>query len=264
MKRPSGKREVRRSKSTISPGNFPRMTEAEIADPKTVFDNYKAGWYDASVSYWSKQEPTVDGMLGGYPELARFDIISSRDLVQKYQNVPKFRRKAVLGNECVADCGCGIGRVAASVLSDHFHEIDLIDPVERFADIAVQALGTAAVRVRKIIAGVQNWIPDRCYDAFWIQWVILYLTDDDAVSFLSRCRQNLKINGLIFIKDNLASNDLKGKREEAQFFQEDRSVCRAYSHYLALFKRAKLKLVEVEKQDHWPEAILPLYTFVVQ
>jgi protein N-terminal methyltransferase len=236
----------------------------EIADPKAVFKQHSEGWYSISTAYWSQQLANVDGMLGGYPELDAIDTLSSRELIQKYQNPPRNRSKFALGKTCVADCGCGIGRVASTILCDYFSEIDLIDPVEHFVDVAAQTLQRGCPRVRKFVGGVQNWIPDRGYDAFWIQWIIMYLTDDDAIAFLARCKANLKTNGLIFIKDNLASVDLKLERKEAQFFPRDRSICRVYTHFRELFKAAKLTLVETVRQERWPEDLLPLYTFVLQ
>jgi protein N-terminal methyltransferase len=238
--------------------------EVAIADPKVVFEEHGEGWYAISTAYWSRQHPSVDGMLGGYPELDAVDALSSRELIQKYQNPPRSRSKFALGKTCVADCGCGIGRVASTILCDYFIEIDLIDPVEHFVDIAVQSLQETDCHVRKFVSGVQDWIPDRRCDAFWIQWVVMYLTDDDAIAFLGRCKAHLNPNGLIFIKDNLASADLKLEASEAQFFPQARSICRAYKHYRALFKAAKLTVVEVAKQERWPEALLPLYTFVLR
>jgi protein N-terminal methyltransferase len=236
----------------------------EVRNPAEVFEEYKDSWYTMSSAYWARQEPTTDGMLGGFRHLTGFDVLTSRDLIQKYQNPPPARSKFRLGNRTVADCGCGVGRVSHFVLSDYFSEIDLVDPVESFIDVAIKTVAKDGVKVRKIVTGAQDWHPDRLYDAFWIQWVIMYLTDVDAVAFLQRCKAHLNPNGLIFLKDNLASSDLKSKKEEAQFFVEDRGVCRAHIHYLEIIKLAGLTVVEGFKQDQWPDDMLPLFCFVLK
>jgi protein N-terminal methyltransferase len=229
------------------------------ANPDTVFAEHKDTWYATSSAYWARQEPTVNGMLGGYRQLTGVDVLMSCDIISKYQSA-----KARLGNGAVADCGCGIGRVAHFVLTDYFKEIDLIDPVERFLSVAVETLSGDSATVRTFHCGVQDWIPPRRYDAFWIQWAVMYLTDADAIAFLARCKANLNRNGLIFVKDNLAADDKATKREAAQFFVEDRGICRAYTHYMELFRNAGLALVEEVKQDQWPEDMLPLYCFVLK
>jgi protein N-terminal methyltransferase len=235
-------------------------SEPVHADPATVFEKYKSDWYETSSAYWAKQTPSVDGMLGGYEQLTGFDCFHSRDLIEKYQTA----HKNPLGKLCVADCGCGIGRVSHYVLSDYFSEIDLIDPVEHFLTEAVKLLSKSKVTVRQFVSGAQDWVPDRAYDAFWIQWVIMYMTDDDAVAFLQRCKAHLRPNGKIFVKDNLGSKKLDKPKERAEFFEEDRGICRVYSHYLELFASAGVKVVESERQKGWPEDMLALFTWVLQ
>ena len=234
--------------------------EPRVADPDQVFQEYKDGWYQTSTEYWARQDSSVNGMLGGFRELTGVDVLDSEALIDKYQSV----RRNPLGREVVADCGCGIGRVSQYCLASHFSHIDLIDPVEHFVDKAVEVLKDENVTTTKIVAGIQDWSPARDYDAYWIQWAIMYLTDEDAIAFLKRCKAKLRPNGLIFVKDNIADSNIKSKREEAQFFVDDRGICRAYCHYLELFEKAGLKTVEIVKQKDWPEDLLPLYTFVLK
>jgi protein N-terminal methyltransferase len=230
------------------------------ADPNALFAEYGTDWYPVATGYWARQEASVNGMLGGFEQLTGFDILSAREFIEKYQS----RRKNPLGKQSVADCACGIGRVAKWALADYFAEIDLVDAVAHFLDQAADVVAKEGATVRKIVSGIQEWIPDRDYDAFWIQWGLMYLTDVDCVNFLRRCKQHLKPNGLIFVKDNLASADVKAARDTAQFFKEDRGLCRAYQHYCDLFKEANLQFVEGERLKQWPSYMLPLYTFILQ
>lgn len=235
----------------------------QTANPDAIFEKYKDSWYNVSTSYWAKQEKTVDGMLGGYHELTGFDTLSSREIIEKYQNPPRKLKLRKLGSSRIADCGCGIGRVSHFALADYFQIIDLIDPVADFIEEAKKLLSEDVVQINTYVSGIQDWVPTTEYDAFWVQWAIMYLKDEDAINFLKRCKEHLNPNGYIFIKDNISSSDLKLQKQKATFYVEDRGICRVYSHYLDLFKQAGLQLVESTPQENWPSDLLPVYTFVL-
>ncbi|KAK8866615.1 Alpha N-terminal protein methyltransferase 1B [Tritrichomonas musculus] len=236
----------------------------QIADPDKMFEKYKDEWYNISTLYWSKQENNVEGMLGGYSSLTEIDITSSTNIIEKYQNPPQNKKYTKLGNNRIADCGSGIGRVSHSVLSKFFKSIDLIDPVDKFLEEAKKNLANDNVEIRTFTEGIQAWSPDYEYDAYWAQWAIMYLTDTDAINFLKRCKEHLNKNGYIFIKDNISSSNIKQKKEEATFYSQGCGICRVFSHYLQLFQKANLKVIEIQKQKNWPKELLPVYTFVLQ
>jgi hypothetical protein len=79
-----------------------------------------------------------------------------------------------------------------------------------------------------------------------------------------RCKENLKPNGLVFVKDNLATANRRAAKEEARFFVEDRGLCRVYSHDTELFAAAGLTLVETVQQDQWPHYLCPVFCFVLK
>ena len=45
----------------------------------------------------------------------------------------------------------------------------------------------------------------RRYDTIWAQWVLLYLTDDDLVLFLERCKKGLTRRGKSSMCDGIFS-----------------------------------------------------------
>ncbi|KAH0788751.1 Alpha N-terminal protein methyltransferase 1 [Histomonas meleagridis] len=235
-----------------------------LANPDDVFKKFQGNWYNVSTDYWSKQNPNVNGMLGGYEWLSGIDVLNTEDIIKKYQNIPQKTKLPKMGHQIIADCGAGIGRVSQHVFSSYFDSIDLIDPIASFLEVATQNLKSSNIPIRTIVSGIQDWTPDCDYDAFWIQWAIMYLTDEDAISFLKRCKAHLKPNGYIFVKDNIGTKNLKEKKENATFYEEDRGICRTYVHYIELFKNAGLKLIESQKQTGWDQGLLPLYTFVLK
>eukprot|EP01066_Platyproteum_vivax_P000230 Platyproteum_vivax@DN10264_c0_g1_i1.p1 len=81
------------------------------------------------------------------------------------------------------------------------------------------------------VAPLQSFIPkEHYYDCVWIQWVALYLTDDDFIKFLQRCERSLLPNGVIVLKENMTG--------DAQFEvdNDDNSIMRSYRHYEELKK----------------------------
>jgi hypothetical protein len=41
------------------------------------------------------------------------------------------------------------------------------------------------------------------YTCIWIQWCLLYLTDEDVVTLFERAREGLQPGGLIMVKENI-------------------------------------------------------------
>lgn len=94
--------------------------------------------------------------------------------------------------------------------------------------------------------------PGKYYDIIWIQWVIIYLTDNDMILFLKRAKEALSPNGLIVIKENC--------KDEDQFYldTEDNSITRSYEHMAVLFKEAGLTVVKNEIQRGFPSSLIPV------
>ncbi|EAY19323.1 adrenal gland protein, putative [Trichomonas vaginalis G3] len=228
---------------------------SENLNPDITYKGNKEEWYKISKGFWENQDKTDSGMLDGYIQVSGSDIYESRDLIEKYQ------KKKKLGNTKAADCGSGIGRVSYLCLMDYFKHIDLIDPVASFLDVAEQKFD--GFPCRKYPVGIQDWIPEDNYDVFWCQWSIMYLTDEDCIKFLQRCKQHLLPNGLIIIKDNICDRDVKAGLETFEVDTNDNSLLRSYKVYLNLFVKAGLHLVEAVKQTNYPKYLLPLYTFVL-
>jgi len=229
----------------------------DIVNPDDVYDQYSENWYKISEEYWKNHEPSVSGMLDGFPEMSASDLKTSNEIIRNYQ------KKGDLGDFNAVDCGCGIGRVSKNVLSKYFKEIDLVDPINEFLLVAKQSLdGVCPATTYNI--GLQSWTPEKTYDLFWIQWALLYLTDKDALALLSRIKSHMSNKGLIIIKDNVAHRNKRASKSQAQFRVTDNSVNRVYKHYIDLFKEAGLTLIDSFEQKQWDSNLLPLYTFVLK
>jgi protein N-terminal methyltransferase len=172
-------------------------------------------------------------MIDGPISVSEADLSHSRGIVELYIH------ERGLPTDSIADIACGIGRVSVALLSQYFRRIDLVEPVDRFAHKAESDLVAVGITVNKSVVMAQEWIPTRTYDAFWLQWAVLALTDSDSVALLIRCREALNENGVIFVKKNAVASD---RRDDAVWDHLTRSLARTDSHLRALFTAAGLSV----------------------
>ena len=229
--------------------------ESRLANPSDVFNLFSDDWYGTSLDYWQAQEPTVEGMLGGVPEYDQYDIETSKTVIENFFPVKR--------GKC-ADVASGIGRVSEKLLRFHFDCIDLVEPVEKFLNEAKNRLN-GLVEFRTILKSAQEWEIECLYDCFWLQWVLFFLKDDDAISFLKKCKEHLTENGRIIIKDNISTMDKSEPISNSQWFPVDRSIARVYSHFWEICYAAGLE-IEYEKMVDYCEYedLMPLIILVLK
>ncbi|EAY02662.1 hypothetical protein TVAG_253130 [Trichomonas vaginalis G3] len=237
---------------------------AGSANPDQVFEVYKGKWYQTGVKYWESQDSNNNGMLGGLPQ------VSSTDAIQSEQFVSKYQLNHGMGCQKCADIGAGIGRVSELILSKYFKEIDLVEPVQKFVDVAKEKLKNKVI-LKTYTCGAQDWKIDGVFDCFWAQWTIMFLTDEDAIKFLKNCKEHLNTNGFIFVKDNVANPNKQAQKDEANWNPEDCSIARTYMHYKELFQKSGLtvqeeyidELPDEDEIGFDPQELMPIYTFVL-
>ncbi|GJQ08694.1 hypothetical protein GpartN1_g485.t1 [Galdieria partita] len=206
-------------------------------------------WYSVAKSYWHKQDPSLDGMLGGYSNLSDIDIHASWNFLQSLQ----------LPSRTIAlDFGSGIGRVATELLTKIFEQVDLLEPNIEFVGLAKQKISESQLG-RIFCCSMQEFVPevDRKYDLIWIQWCIIYLTDDDLVEFLRRCKSCLNTNGLICIKDNVS-------RKHFVVDTNDASITRTKEQYEELFRQAGLHILCCQVQEKFPRELFPVFMYALE
>ena len=85
-----------------------------------------------------------------------------------------------------------------------------------------------------------------------------YLRDDDFEKFLKRAQKALKPGGMIIIKDNHSSSN------NFIYDDDDKSICRSYSHFLRLFRKLELEIVEDKKVLGFPKGLFPVRFFALR
>ncbi|CAK8997715.1 N-terminal Xaa-Pro-Lys N-methyltransferase 1-B (Alpha N-terminal protein methyltransferase 1A-B) (Methyltransferase-like protein 11A-B) (X-Pro-Lys N-terminal protein methyltransferase 1A-B) (NTM1A-B) [Durusdinium trenchii] len=139
----------------------------------------RRGWYQKAADHWAAQAATLDGVLGGFPETSEPDLRESRRRSRHRRPRGQTLRNA------------RSSWIAALEL-DGFERVDLVEPNDRLLEEAKKQAPAPSPE--------GNWLR---YDVIWAQWVLLYLTDEDLVAFLQRCKKGLRPNGMIFVKENV-------------------------------------------------------------
>lgn len=224
-------------------------------------DETRRQWYRTAYVYYETESTcpaTVDGVLGGFANLSKRDLEGSRNFIQYL--ISSIRPELKLTKEendglptHACECGAGIGRVSKGLLFPlGITQCDLVEPSPRLISAAPDYLGDEySAKCRYFCTGLQDFEPSaQYYDIIWIQWVIIYLTDEDLIEFLKRCSLGLRKNGVIVIKDNTC------EQEAFIVDRSDASVTRSFPYILAIAELAGLRVVYQTFQEDFPTNIL--------
>lgn len=215
--------------------------------------------HQAAIAYWSATEPTVNGVLGGYPEVSRIDLQGSSNFLAKLRRGSKHHPPGKKLKRAV-DCGAGIGRITEGFLSKVAEKTDIVEPVKSFTDQIKGKDGVGEV----YNVGLEAWHPERDglgpYDLIWNQWCVGQLTDAQFVDYLKRLPKVLSEGGWIVVKENLSNHHLG----EDVFDEEDSSVTRTDVKFRKLFEEAGLRLVSTELQKGMPKGLYAVRAYALQ
>jgi protein N-terminal methyltransferase len=222
------------------------------------------------LAYWDSVPSTVNGMLGGYDYISKVDLRSSLNFIAKLRSEsPSLTSSNHVLLPRAVDCGAGIGRVTAGVLSRVANKIDLVEPVAKFSSCAAQLRTTRAEEMSGpgvvdtiYTISLQTWTPapDTKYNLIWFQWCLGHLNSEQAISCLERCRNGLAEGGWIVVKENL-STDRQGRDV---FDKLDSAVTRAEESWKVLFREAGLRIIRTELCKGFPREILPVRIFALR
>jgi len=218
-------------------------------DPREV----SSGWHARNVHFWRQQRSDLRGATGG--GVSRADLAFTNKVVDDLM-----RRRSGLRFRRALDCGAGIGRVTDAVLRKCCEHVDLLEFVKRHLDVArarLPAHGKAGCTFGFHCSSVQKFaIKTDSYDLVWCQWLLMYLTDSDAIDFLTRARRGLAEGGFMLLKENVSLGDLATYFDDksGDLWDEDTSAggpvscVRTPMHYEALIMQAGLQVVEMWQQ----------------
>ncbi|XP_042868161.1 N-terminal Xaa-Pro-Lys N-methyltransferase 1-like [Penaeus japonicus] len=223
--------------------------ESRVVDASDVQKD--PAFYSDAAAYWDTIPATVNGMLGGLGHISASDISGSDAYLKSI-----FKMKNPPGHGRAVDCGAGIGRITKHLLQKHFGKVDLVEQCQNFIDKARESFKGSKKVTEFYCVGLQNFNPEpNTYDVIWCQWVLGHLTDTDLEDFFRRMAQGLKPNGVIVVKENVASSG------EVEFDEVDSSVTRPESEILDIVERAELKVLKNTKQPNFPKGLYEVKMF---
>lgn len=211
-----------------------------------------------ALAYWSSTAPTVSGVLGGFPEVSRVDIIGSSTFLAKLRRKSKHHPPGQkLSRAC--DCGAGIGRITTGLLSKVAEAVDIVEPIKAMTDKLEREPGIGTIWN----VGLEDWPledHDHVYDLVWNQWCVGQLKDAQFVAYLRRLPSVLSDGGWIIVKENLSNHG----GDEDVYDETDSSVTRTEANFLKLFEEAGLKVVATELQKGMPKGLYPVRAWALQ
>lgn len=212
----------------------------------------------AAIAYWSSTPATVDGVLGGYPQVSRVDLQGSANFLAKLRRQSKHFPPSNGKLKRVVDCGAGIGRITKGFLNKVAETVDIVEPVKAFTDQVKDEPCVGEI----YNVGLEQWHPEGngTYDVVWNQWCVGQLTDEQLVAYLRRLPPALKEGGWIIVKENL-SNQYLG---EDVYDETDSSVTRTDVKFRELFDQAGLRIVLTEQQKGFPKDLYQVRSYALQ
>jgi protein N-terminal methyltransferase len=247
------------------------MWETALADSSPPMDagdtsvrklSDKSRWYQKSSDYWNTQSATVEGMLGGLDKLSERDLRMSESFLDLLQRRHGLRTGAGC---CCVDVGAGIGRITRAILLPRFAVCDMLEQNPAYLEESVNYIGSSSPDVgvvgKRMAMGMQDFEVEDAktgssclgrYSLVWIQWVCIYLTDDDFVSFICKLLLCLAPGGIICMKDNIAP---RGKKNGFVFDKSDSSIMRSDKYMKALFAKAGAIVISEAKQQDFPNDV---------
>ncbi|PCG89170.1 Hypothetical protein PENO1_106210 [Penicillium occitanis (nom. inval.)] len=273
---------------------IPPIPPAPTSNPDSNINRF------SSLEYWNNMPPTVNGMIGGFPQVSRIDLRGSANFLAKIRRFFRLGTEGELDPVTSqssrgkskklrrgVDCGAGIGRITEGFLGEVCETVDVVEPVAKFAEVIQRSslmkrnkTATTMVEIDKnaenttetpekegiieniYIIGLENWIPTEKYDIIWNQWCIGHLNDSELIRYLQRAANALTPHGIIVVKENTSVDP-----EGSDIYDElDSSVTRTDEKFRRLFRYAGLKLIKVEEQLGFPMhlGLLPVMMYALR
>lgn len=100
------------------------------------------------------------------------------------------------------------------------------------------------------------------YDCIWLQWFLMYLTDEDLIAALKESAAHLTTgengeSGLIYVKENVKAKDFIVDKD-------DNCVIRSPEYFNLIFEAAGLEVIHSSKQPGWRKDLYDIILWVLK
>jgi len=151
-------------------------------------------YYNEQRYFWRQQKDDVAGMMCN-PEAFDFEA-SERNEIISY--LPDLRGKRIL------EPAAGIGRFTTYFASVAEH-VTAIDFVDKFIKKNIKASSSFLNTTHHIGNMMDVDIENESFDLVFVNWLLMYLRDDDARVLCDRIEKWLKPEGEIFLRESCVS-----------------------------------------------------------
>ncbi|CAD8147577.1 unnamed protein product [Paramecium octaurelia] len=200
----------------------------------------KQSMKEINKQFWAKQSITNSSMLGGYDEINNVDIQQSELFLLK--NIQQFNT--------LLELGAGVGRISEQLFTKYFKEIHLVEREAKFVNESKRKLSKFNCQYYQM--SVEEFEPQTHYDCIWIQWISMYLTDQDFCNMLSKYKKSP-----IILKENISSQDY-------QYDEEDASITRSDRIYQNLIKQCGFQIMDQQFQEGLPNDIYKIKFYLLK
>ena len=208
--------------------------------------------YSKLSGFWNNLAPRVQGKYSvNYLMDKKHELIARhrfvKDLKFIISNLPQNR-------EGLLDLGCGTGNYLEK-LAPLFSYSEGID----FSRLSINIAKQKFKNIKNIKIRCENVIQTKLkknFDLINVSEVLMYLDNEDVVSLLKKTNNHLNKNGLITLRESIASNKTVNLD-----VGEHKTIRRTISEFYKLFSEAGLKVTKVEQNYDYNYAWISALTF---
>ena len=173
---------------------------------------------DPKLAYWQKQQPNIGSMLLN-PDALEID---KHERIQILDTLPDLSRKSIL------ELGAGIGRFTSYFASVSKHVI-AIDFNQNFIDKNIE-LNSCFDNIEYQCSNVMALsFSDNLFDFVFVNWLFMYLEDDEVKEMSDRIYRWLRPNGKLFLRESCITDSKGNPPLNHMLLNDDHN--HIYSHY---------------------------------
>ncbi|MDY6805103.1 MAG: methyltransferase domain-containing protein [Cyanobacteriota bacterium] len=170
------------------------------------------------LAYWQKQEANINGMLLN-PDALEID---ERERVQIIGNLPELSGKSIL------ELGAGIGRYT-SYFASQAKYVNAVDFNQKFIDKNKENNSNFDNTDYQCCNVMELSFAEASFDFVFVNWLFMYLEDDEVKEIRDRIHQWLKLDGQLFFRESCIT-DSKGNLPLKSTSSKN-NLNHSYSHY---------------------------------
>lgn len=171
-----------------------------------------------SLIYWQKQQASIQGMMLN-PEAEELHHYEKKQIIGC---LPDLSGKTVL------ELGSGIGRYT-NYFASQAKEVITVDFNQKFVDKNKEINSNFSNIIYQCENAINISFEPKVFDFIFINWLFMYLEDDDVEKIINRLSQWLKPKGQLFLRESCIT-DSKGN-PPLKHTSADAQHSHFYSHY---------------------------------